>query len=98
MFHGLRACFQVHVCMWRIQVCVCVMEKKEKTAYLEYMIEKSFGIIKSNISQVNSHSNKISRYYNYYINKIYDIATINILHSDSILYNTILISVLRIFI
>lgn len=43
-----------HVCMWRIQMCVCVMEKKEKTAYLENMIEKSFDIVKSNISEVQN--------------------------------------------
>lgn len=53
MFHGMRACFRV-TCMHVAypDVCLCIMEKKEKTAYLEYMFEKSFGIIKSNISEV----------------------------------------------
>lgn len=43
----MRACFRVHV--WHECVCVaypgmcsCIMEKKEKTAYLEYMVEKKF--------------------------------------------------------
>lgn len=58
MFHGMRArvfeYMYAWVRVWRIQVCVClcIMEKKEKTAYFRiYGRKKNFGIIKLNISQ-----------------------------------------------
>jgi len=62
---------------------LCIMEKKEKTAYLEYTIKKKFDIIKFNISQKYKLIKTIIQikfyvYHNHYIirftiNKVYDI-------------------------
>lgn len=72
---------------------LCIMEKKEKTAYLEYTIKKKFDIIKFNISQRYKLIKTITQtkfyvYHSHYINKVYDTGATKYSATGTLLHNT----------